>query len=264
MPTVSTRGRCRRAERDQRLGAPERKQQTRPPPTARQQQILGEELPTTRARPAPSAAAHRDFLLPVGCARQQHVSNVGAGDQQHESDRAQQHQQAAFPPCRPHSLSEASPRRRDWCPDTAAPAAPVIVAISARACFSVTPGFSRAKMRRLLPPRLWMRSPNAFGTHSSARVAQNGAKWNSGGITPDHGVGLAVECDRPSQHVRDRHRNAAATDETQNYFVLRALLVFPAKNSRPSNGSTPSIGSSSASLCRPTGCSAGCCGDRCQ
>jgi hypothetical protein len=60
----------------------------------------------------------------------------------------------------------------------------VMVAISARACASVTPGASRAKTRSVLSPRSVARSASGSGAHSSACVAQKGANWNSFGITP--------------------------------------------------------------------------------
>ena len=48
----------------------------------------------------------------------------------------------------------------------------------------MTPGFKRAKTRRLRPSRSCTRLANVSGAHISARVAQNGANLKSGGITP--------------------------------------------------------------------------------
>ena len=47
----------------------------------------------TRARPGAQRRPHRDFLLPVGRARQQHVGDISARNQQYKPDRAQQHKQ---------------------------------------------------------------------------------------------------------------------------------------------------------------------------
>ncbi len=60
----------------------------------------------------------------------------------------------------------------------------VIDAISRRADSSAMPGFRRAKMRRLEPLRLDARGARSSGAQSWAFVAQNGANWKDGGMTP--------------------------------------------------------------------------------
>ena len=59
-----------------------------------------------------------------------------------------------------------------------------MAAMRLRARSRDTSGASRAKTRRLLPPRLERRDVSGSCAHSSARVAQNGANRNAAGITP--------------------------------------------------------------------------------
>ena len=56
--------------------------------------------------------------------------------------------------------------------------------ISCCACASETPGRSRPNTRSERPSRSSRRAVSASGAQSSARVCQNGAKRNDGGITP--------------------------------------------------------------------------------
>ena len=60
----------------------------------------------------------------------------------------------------------------------------VTTSTSAWAEAGLTPGFSRAKTRRLSPSRLSRRASSGSGAHSSAFTAQNGANTKRGGITP--------------------------------------------------------------------------------
>ncbi len=60
----------------------------------------------------------------------------------------------------------------------------VIAFTSTRARASVTPSRRRAKMRRLWPSRDGSRGASASGAHNSDFVAQKGANWNVGGMTP--------------------------------------------------------------------------------
>ena len=66
---------------------------TRPsaPPSAGEQQALGQHLPR---QPPPAGAdgrAHRQLALPADGARQQQVGDVDAGHQQHDAHRRHQH-----------------------------------------------------------------------------------------------------------------------------------------------------------------------------
>ncbi len=107
---------------------------------------------------------------------------------------------------------------------------------SARACSSVTPGRSRANIRRLCDVRLLARAPNASGAHTSARVAQNGANWNVRGMTP------TIVWTRPSSETRrPMIVESPPKRRCQRPYAITATASLPGAssfsvNQRPSSG----------------------------
>ena len=123
---------------------------------------------------------------------------------------------------------------------------PVIVAISARACSSATPGLRRANTRRLWPPRLAARSPSASGAHSSVCVSQNGGNWNSRGMTPTTVYGSPFNVTGRPRTFGSPPKRRCQSRWLRMTSCSRPGSVSSGRNRRPRAGCTPSIGSTSS------------------
>ena len=146
----AARGRSRRRHRRDGAHAEGRQGQADDAAQAREQQALDQELPDDLEPRRAEGEAHGDLRLPRRGARQQHVRDVGAGDQQDEADRDEQHREAEPRVADDALLERHRPARRGSCPERRFSRA-VTRSTSAWAAAGSTPGFSRAKTRRLLP-----------------------------------------------------------------------------------------------------------------
>jgi chromosome condensin MukBEF MukE localization factor len=81
-------------------------------------------------------------------------------------------------------------------------------------------------MRKLLPPRLCTRSPNAFGAHNSARVAQNGAKSEALRHHADDRVRGSVKKDGLATMLRSPAKASQPQVVAENDFEFGANAVF--------------------------------------
>src|ERR1700730_16602047 len=108
--------------------------------------------------------------------------------------------------------------------------------MSARACGSVASGLSRANTRSDAPLSVF-RASRTSGAHSSARVAQKGAKWKAGGMTPttvygspanDHGLAPQMFL-VGAEHASDGRLNAEQRQDVGRE-VQRVQLFCPIRS----------------------------------
>ena len=169
---------------------------------AREQQALDQQLADDLEPRRAEREADGDLRLPRRGARQQHVRDVGAGDQQHEADRDEQHRQAE-----PRVADDALLERHHLhvavgARDTPPRGARVTTSTSAWAEAGLTPGFSRAKTRRLSPSRLSRRRVERqrrpqLGVHRPERREHEARRHHA-----DDRVELAVEAHRAADDPR--------------------------------------------------------------
>ena len=180
------------------------------PPSSREQQRFGQQLPDEPPASGAERPADRHLARPADAAAELQVGDVRADDQEQEADCAAQHQQRRPRIARVGSRAAARAARPSacWCRDTAARAAARSRSCPRARCSSDTPGRSRATTSEpVRTPRAGedtsARSRAASTAGRRGRETKNAARHHA-----DDVVGAAAQRDRACRRWPDRRRRA--------------------------------------------------------